>query len=650
MGSRRTCTQLALLSLVVATIGLPIFCPSLAPRLEKNSVVGGRVKFSAGEIRTYSYVGEFGVTLHDLFIDAIPNDESHATGEGRASFSPSKANSRDHFASATGGSTQRTKVTGTLFAKVFSASDTGAFLGLQLTNVSCPDERIANPRCVEVYQAPLLVKASAQGEIEFVQFSNTLALSEERKVKGLFESLSLQVQDSDRWQAQAKDSQGTAVFTYSTELNPLRVNRKKIDYLEIENNQQVFDRGEVTSSEASFTLSKDGFWLDAAEITETSRFTQEGKPRLSYTHDISLSANTGTIQLPSWASFSEKEFRAYLMQGEKRVTSRSEEERAKRTTAILKGDPKGLQKRLSQLGASQSPSEIIQSAEALRAWLAANPEKIATIPSTLQRSDLNDDVRSRIVYALQKVGGERAELALFEIAADKSHSNSTRRAALGAFNFMNISPAAENALWEMREGTRLTADSPEDRALFQEMATLALGGAARALSDGDLSRASAVVSKLTEALNASTQKNSVRDIETLLMALGNSSHEEATPLLIQYLSSNVDGVRAAAVTALQSSEQELPLDTIIEAALKEEHPGIRAQFVALLHKSPVSEYSFAAVMQLFLEEDDRSARIALAEYLSRAGSAFPAQRHHIRALLRTEQDPIVAKALGTRKP
>jgi HEAT repeat protein len=315
---------------------------------------------------------------------------------------------------------------------------------------------------------------------------------------------------------------------------------------------------------------------------------------------------------------------------------------------LLKGDPKGLQKRLSLVGASQSPSEILQSTEALKIWLEANPASIRTIPQTLLSTDLNDDVRSRIVYALQKVGGEKAEQALIDIAESDAHTDSTRRAAIGAFNFVRISPRTEQELWKMRAGERFSGDSEETRAVYREMATLALGGGARALLEESPERSATIVQKLSSELEGATQRRAVRDIETLIMALGNSSHEEATPLLIQYLDSTVDSVRGAVVTALQSSERELPLDTIIEKALKEENPNVRTQFVELLRKEPISPYSFASAVQLFVEEDDRSARLALAKYLARAGNEYPEQRHHIKLLLRSERDPLVAKALGTR--
>jgi hypothetical protein len=180
------------------------------------------------------------------------------------------------------------------------------------------------------------------------------------------------------------------------------------------------------------------------------------------------------------------------------------------------------------------------------------------------------------------------------------------------------------------------------------MATLALGGAARAWEQLDRVRTDTLALQLLAQLKESTQKNDTRDVETILMALGNSGALVARDTFEQYLTSGVDSVRKAVATALQSFEKEPNLERIADTMLVEENPGVREELATVLLQHNVTEYTFAAAAQLFVEEDDKATRLLLARYLAKAVASFPQQRAHIRALLRVETDPLVAEALGTR--
>jgi HEAT repeat protein len=258
------------------------------------------------------------------------------------------------------------------------------------------------------------------------------------------------------------------------------------------------------------------------------------------------------------------------------------------------------------------------------------------MPTVIAKAELSDEVRSRLVYVLQKLGSESAQNALLTIVEDPVQSESTRRAALGAFAFIPISSATEDVLWQIRRGERVVRSQ-----VFQEMATLALGGAARAWEQLDRVRTDTLALQLLAQLKESTQKNDTRDVETILMALGNSGALVARDTFEQYLTSGVD-------TALQSFEKEPNLERIADTMLVEENPGVREELATVLLQHNVTEYTFAAAAQLFVEEDDKATRLLLARYLAKAVASFPQQRAHIRALLRVETDPLVAEALGTR--
>jgi HEAT repeat protein len=325
------------------------------------------------------------------------------------------------------------------------------------------------------------------------------------------------------------------------------------------------------------------------------------------------------------------------------MTSRAQEERAKVTASLLKGDTRSFQKKIAELSADLTPAEIVSRTRDAAQWLEANSDFISKMPTVIAKAELSDEVRSRLVYVLQKLGSESAQNALLTIVEDPVQSESTRRAALGAFAFIPISSATEDVLWQIRRGERVVRSQ-----VFQEMATLALGGAARAWEQLDRVRTDTLALQLLAQLKESTQKNDTRDVETILMALGNSGALVARDTFEQYLTSGVDSVRKAVATALQSFEKEPNLERIADTILVEENPGVREELATVLLQHNVTEYTFAAAAQLFVEEDDKATRLLLARYLAKAVASFPQQRAHIRALLRVETDPLVAEALGTR--
>lgn len=629
----RLTASIGILALTVG-LGFPIFNGTINGNVVTpyESSSQGSVTFTAGEVRSYQYRGAYEVTLEDIFLGKTPfsqKDLPSLLQPASSQVSPER--------------TQRTGVTGVLVMKVFSTNSRSAVVGMQLTDAQCPDEVMVNKRCHEVYSSPFLAEISREGAISFTQFSNELSLSEERKLKGIIEPLSLNLEKGEKWQSRATDSQGDAIYMYTRNGGSSEITRRKLDYLSVRNVGDFVDAGEVKDSLGVFTLGSDVSWLDTAAVTESLVLKNQGIKRVSFETSVSLRSVALTPVNLSWKDLSLPEFRSLLSSGSKRTTSRAQEERAKVTAANLKGDTRGFQKRIAELSADLSPAEIVGRTREAAQWLEANPDFVPKMPMVIARADLSEEVRSRLVYVLQKLGTESAQNALLSIVEDSVQSESTRRAALGAFAFIPITPSSEEILWQIRRGNRM-----ERSKIFQEMATLALGGAARAWESQDRVRTDSLALQLMAELKESTQKNNTRDVETVLLALGNSGSEIARDTLEHYLTSGVDSVRRAVATAFQSFEKEPNLELIADAMMIEQNAGVREELTTVLLQHKVTEYTFAAAAQLFVEEDDKTTRLLLARYLAKAVETFPQQRAHIKALLRVETDPLIADALGTR--
>ncbi len=627
--SPRFLSSIGILALVLG-LGFPFL----------NGVVGryqeatrqGTILLRAGEARSYEYRGSYQVTLEDVFMNKVAQGDKELPEMALVSSSTVPTER-----------TQMTEVSGVLFLKIFSVDSRRAVVGMQLIDAQCPDEVLVNKRCHEVYSSPFLAEISKEGAFTFIQFANNLSLSEERKVKSIVEPLSLNLERDEKWQVRAADTQGDAIYSYSRNDARREVTRRKMDYLSVRNVSDFVDSGEVRDSLGTFTLGADTSWLDSASISEEIVLKNHGIKRLSFKTSLSLRATSFTARNVTWRELSLHEFQALLSSGNKRMTSRAQEQRAKVTASLLKGDTRSFQKKIAELSADLTPAEIVSRTRDAAQWLEANSDFISKMPTVIAKAELSDEVRSRLVYVLQKLGSESAQNALLTIVEDPVQSESTRRAALGAFAFIPISSATEDVLWQIRRGERVVRSQ-----VFQEMATLALGGAARAWEQLDRVRTDTLALQLLAQLKESTQKNDTRDVETILMALGNSGALVARDTFEQYLTSGVDSVRKAVATALQSFEKEPNLERIADTILVEENPGVREELATVLLQHNVTEYTFASAAQLFVEEDDKATRLLLARYLAKAVASFPQQRAHIRALLRVETDPLVAEALGTR--
>jgi hypothetical protein len=80
--------------------------------------------------------------------------------------------------------------------------------------------------------------------------------------------------------------------------------------------------------------------------------------------------------------------------------------------------------------------------------------------------------------------------------------------------------------------------------------------------------------------------------------------------------------------------------------MEEETPDVKVAIIDSLQKVEVTEESFAASMQTFVEEQDDSVRFKIAKYLITASLKFPEGRKAIKELMSLEHNPQVYEVLA----
>ncbi len=533
------------------------------------------------------------------------------------------------------------EITANMFSKVLKVTDKSAWLFVQLQNADCTSEISKNPKCMEVYESPFLIKMSLGGFIEQYQFPNSLSASEEEKLASLIEPLNV-AENSENikvLEQSIKDSLGTALVRYTYQQTGIE--KKKLDYIRLKDKSGYIDQADIENSYSIITPSSVHSWFDNLNSKEIVTLKQQGKNQLLYEVDIDYSTIKTSKSLPELANKGLDEIRISFNKNSKREHSRYDEftlASEKQTEENKNLDLKAISLKLDS---NITPGERIKILSGMADHYRTLPNRTKEISDLILNSDTSDTTRGDLFYVLQSTETIESQNILLDLSDNSALSVADQKRAIVSLSFMQLEAYSIEKLWQIYQ----TEDTPEFKQRAQ-VALLALGTSSDIISEKNPEESKQILDKMQNLLEQSSSMNQIDKTEDLLLALGNSRNEKSAEIISAYLNSESDRIRKTAAQAIEVSGKEEYKAQLSHQLLEEESNDTRSAIIDTLLEFEPSKETLALSVQSFTEEDEVRLRIKLANYFIKASQAFPESRKAFTKLMESEPDPQVYELLA----
>jgi hypothetical protein len=499
-------------------------------------------------------------------------------------------------------------VTGTLNMRVFRSAEkiTAAF---HLSPVMVTADGRTDDLLETLYATPFTVQMNRNGLIAGFDFPQGLPAEDRDMIIQLIGGLETVLPENGKalYTARQDDRMGTFVAKYRR--NAGGGSRQKLHYVDnaADTHRQLPLITRIIDSGFDFTLDPEGCWLKALSGEERIRvaigkddFYTEAVTRITLQRQATMATDTVLWSVDDLESLL-KPLQRHAAEGSVR-----EVRNARALDEVLQAKGRTLQELLNTQWKNEDAALRL-----LKRYLETHPEAAEQIPELLLSGQWPDEVAVRTILALGLTGSAAAQNALIAIWRDPAFSEGNRLQAVHAFTGLKQPPteAAFTALTSQIH--HLRAGEPDsDLAATPVMIS---GIVIQNIRENYPETASQLNKELLYLLDSTHDS---AQVNTLLLALGNSHMEENAEVIGRYITDPDPGIRETAVRMAGRYSGEESSRALLAQLPWEDEPAVQEGILKSLYGQPLQAGDLESVQTTLETASDEDVRAAAIETLA----------------------------------
>jgi hypothetical protein len=313
-----------------------------------------------------------------------------------------------------------------------------SYLGVKLTNldIQMQDRAFAN-RLMALYSTFFLIEIAEDGEFLAYHFDGNEA--DFLGLKALFSLMQVRLYDEKKYEQIELDNSGTYAALYENKEQKLIKKRLAYTQMKQENVEIKF-----LHSLASITLGK--HWIEHMDVSERQYIKQNEKPLFENSSELHFHKLPTAIQSKN-TLWQEKRSVSVILEAFKRANREEnsfwQKEKVQREKAQLKKSKLNQAQLVEKLKVEPTQENF----RMLERYLKYHPQEVEALFEQMQR--LDDNVVSRLINILERVGSVQAQSVLTQIMQTSLYSHANRlRATIALGGLKEVAQNTLDVLWE----------------------------------------------------------------------------------------------------------------------------------------------------------------------------------------------------------